>query len=139
MVSAAIIFLQTSCVIPQAVLLYRGRESVLPVRYFSLGKYGALINGISVAWVVFLDILYCFPTTVPITAQNMSYVSVVFTGLVGFVIVLWFTTKKGTFTGPRIDLDSLNARRLAAIETLEGVQAAAEYHPLRGSESRKED
>ncbi|KAG5659711.1 hypothetical protein KAF25_002270 [Fusarium avenaceum] len=139
MVSAAIIFLQTSCVIPQAVLLYRGRERVLPVRYFSLGKFGALINGISVAWVVFLDILYCFPTTVPITAQNMSYVSVVFTGLVGFVIVLWFTTKKGTFTGPRIDLDSLNARRLAAVETLEGTRLTAEYHPLRNSETRKED
>ncbi|KAH7245393.1 amino acid/polyamine transporter I [Fusarium tricinctum] len=124
MVSAAIIFLQTSCVIPQAVLLYRGRERVLPVRYFSL---------------VFLDILYCFPTTVPITAQNMSYVSVVFTGLVGFVIVLWFTTKKGTFIGPRIDLDSLNARRLAAVETLEGARLTAEYHPLRSSEARKED
>ncbi|GKU04897.1 amino acid transporter [Fusarium langsethiae] len=36
MVSAAIIFLQTSCVIPQAVLLYRGRERVLPLRYFNL-------------------------------------------------------------------------------------------------------
>ncbi|KAF4972505.1 hypothetical protein FSARC_929, partial [Fusarium sarcochroum] len=123
MVSAAIIFLQTSCVIPQAVILYRGRDRVLLPRYFSLGKYGALINSISVAWVVFLDILYCFPTAMPITAENMSYVSVVFTGLVGFVVILWFTTKKGVFTGPKIDIELLNARRVAAVGTLDGVRA----------------
>ncbi|EMT67641.1 Putative amino-acid permease C15C4.04c [Fusarium odoratissimum] len=139
MVSAAIIFLQTSCVIPQAVLLYRGRDRVLPLRYFSLGRYGAAINGISVAWVVFLDILYCFPTTMPVTPENMSYVSVVFTGLVAFVIALWFTTKKGTFTGPQINIDLLNARRMAAVQTLEGTRPTAEYHALRSSETVKED
>ncbi|RBR09356.1 uncharacterized protein FIESC28_09964 [Fusarium coffeatum] len=138
MVSAAIIFLQTSCIIPQAVLLYRGREKVLPLRYFSLGTFGAWINGISVAWVVYLDIQYCFPTVMPATAENMSYVSVVFVGLVGFVIVLWHTTKKGTFTGPRIDLDLLNARRVAAVGPLEG-QSPAEYHALRTSETGKQD
>ncbi|KAG7409212.1 Choline transport protein [Fusarium oxysporum f. sp. rapae] len=139
MVSAAIIFLQTSCVIPQAVLLCRGRDRVLPLRYFSLGRYGAAINGISVAWVVFLDILYCFPTTMPVTPENMSYVSVVFTGLVAFVIALWFTTKKGSFTGPQINLDLLNARRMAAVQTLEGTRPTAEYHALRSSEIVKED
>lgn len=74
----------------------------------------------------------------PVTAENMSYVSVVFVGLVGFVIVLWFTTKKNTFTGPRIDLDMLNARRVAAVGPLEGTNPA-EYHPLRNSEAVKSD
>jgi choline transport protein len=116
MVSAAIIFQQTSCIIPQAILLYRGRDKVLPERYFNLGRLGAPINAIAVAWVIFLDILYCFPTAMPVTPQNMSYVSVVSVGLVGFVIALWFATKRGTFKGPHIDLDLLNARRHAAIE-----------------------
>ncbi|RFU35487.1 hypothetical protein B7463_g879, partial [Scytalidium lignicola] len=115
MVSGAIIFLQTTCVIPQAIVLYRGRDRVLPQRYFNLGKFGAPINAISVAWVVFLDILYCFPTSLPVTPQNMSYVSVVCAGLMAFVITLWFTTKKGVFKGPNVDLDLLNERRLAAI------------------------
>ncbi|KAJ3542333.1 hypothetical protein NM208_g4154 [Fusarium decemcellulare] len=135
MVSAAIIFLQTSCVIPQAVVLYRGRDRVLPLRYFSLGKYGSLINGISVAWVVFLDILYCFPTSMPVTPQNMSYVSVVCTGLIGFVIALWFTTKRGTFTGPKIDLDLINARRVAAVE---GVLPEMDHtHSKAGVETKE--
>ncbi|KAF2493506.1 amino acid transporter [Lophium mytilinum] len=115
MLSAAIVFLQTSCVIPQAILLYRGRDKVLPERYFSLGKCGAAINGVSVAWVVFLDILYCFPTSMPVTPQNMSYVSVVSTGLVAFVIALWFTSKKGKFVGPHVNYALLEERRHAAI------------------------
>jgi choline transport protein len=116
MVSVNIIFLQTSCVIPQAILLWRGREKVLPPRYFNLGRLGAPINAISVAWVVFLDILYCFPTTRPVTPQNMSYVSVVAVGLWAFVVALWFTTKRGSFEGPKIDWDLLNERRIAATQ-----------------------
>lgn len=123
MVSAAIIFQQTSCIIPQAIVLYRGRDKVLPERYFNLGKFGPYINGLAVTWVTFLDILYCFPTLLPVTANNMSYVSVVSVGLVSFVIVLWFATKRKVFKGPKIDYDQLNARRHAAIEGVEELVA----------------
>ncbi len=115
MVSGAVIFQQTSCIIPQAILLYRGREKILPERYFNLGKFGPYINAVAVLWVCFLNILYCFPTTMPVTPQNMSYVSVVAFGLVSFVIILWFTTKRGVFTGPKIDFELLNERRNAAL------------------------
>lgn len=128
MVSACIFFLQTSCVIPQAIVLYRGRDRVLPKRYFNLGKLGAPINAIAVAWVVFLDILYCFPTAMPVSAANMSYVSVVAFGLIAFVIGLWFTTKRGVFKGPRIDIELLEERRNAALEgeTIGSVEVASD-------------
>lgn len=116
MVSTCIVFLQTSCVLPLAILLYRGRDRVLPARHFNLGRLGAPINAIAIAWVAFLDILYCFPTTLPVTPQNMSYVSVVVAGLLIFIITLWFTTKKGVFTGPKIDMVLLTERRNAALE-----------------------
>lgn len=115
MVNANILFLQTSCVIPQAIILYRGRDKILPRRYFNLGKLGAPINAVSVVWVIFLDILYCFPTSMPVTLNNMSWVPVVSVGLVSFIITLWFTTKKGRFTGPQIDMELLHARRFASI------------------------
>ena len=122
MVSAAIVFQQTSCIIPQAILLYRGRDRVLPERHFSLGKFGAAINATAVAWVIFLDVLYCFPTAMPVTPQNMSFVSVVSVGLVGFVFLLWVTTKRKVFKGPQIDYELLKVRRMAAIHSdLEGV------------------
>lgn len=126
MVSAAVIFQQTSCVIPQAVLLYRGREKVLPKRYFNLGRLGAYINALAVAWVVFLDVVYCFPTLLPATAKNMSYVSVVSAGLVAFVLILWFTTKRHEFKGPHVNHELMEQRRLAAIRAeITGVEVVS--------------
>ena len=117
MVSAAIIFQQTSCIIPQAIVLFRGREKVLPPRYFNLGRLGPVVNATAVAWVVFLDVLYCFPTLLPVTPQNMSYVSVVSAGFVAFVLGLWFTTKRKVFKGPNVNYELMEERRLAAIVT----------------------
>ena len=128
MVSAAIIFLQTSCVIPQAIILYRGRH-VLPPRFFSLGRYGVAFNAISVVWVLFLDIIYCIPTTVPITIEAMNYVSVVVVGLVGFVIILWFATKSKSFTGPKIDFEAVAKLRqegLTGLIVTDGLNVQAE-------------
>lgn len=126
MVSAAIVFQQTSCIIPQAILLYRGRDKVLPERHFSLGRFGVAINAIAVTWVIFLDVLYCFPTFMPVTPQNMSFVSVVSVGLVGFVLILWFTTKRRVFKGPQIDYELLKARRMMAIHSgPEGVDSVS--------------
>lgn len=51
----------------------------------------------------------------PVTPENMGYVSVVCTGLIGFVIVLWFTTKRKKFTEPRIDHNLLYQRHVAAL------------------------
>lgn len=116
MVATAIIFLQTSCAIPQAIVLYRGRDRVLPERYFSLGKYGAAFNSVSVAWVVFLDVLYCFPTSMPVTPQNMNYVSVISVGLLLFVVLLWFTTKRKVFKGPRVNYERMLAMRAQAVQ-----------------------
>lgn len=111
MVGAAIVFLQTSCVVPQAIVLWRGRDKTLPPRYFDLGRFGPFVNGIAILWVAFLDIIYCLPSLMPVTKNNMNYVSVVSVGLVSFVIGLWFCTKRGVFKGPKIDLEEVKRRR----------------------------
>lgn len=102
MVGAAVIFLQTSCALPQAIVLWRGRDKVLPERAFSLGKMGPAVNFISVIWVLFLDIIFFLPTERPVTKENMNYVSVVSVGLTLFVLGLYFFSKRGKFNGPRV-------------------------------------
>ncbi|GJN75776.1 hypothetical protein PLICBS_009882 [Purpureocillium lilacinum] len=99
-----------------ASILMAGRDRVLPERYFSLGKYGAAFNSVSVAWVVFLDVLYCFPTAMPVTPQNMNYVSVISVGLLLFVVLLWFTTKRKAFKGPRVNYERMLAMRAQAVQ-----------------------
>jgi len=102
MVGAAVIFLQTSCVLPQAILLFRGRDNVLPERPFTLGRLGPFINFLAVAWVVFLDILCCIPTEMPVTKENMNYISVVTVGLTSIVFLIYVFYKKGKYLGPRM-------------------------------------
>jgi choline transport protein len=116
MVSATVMFLQTSCAMPQAILLFRGRDQ-LPDRFFKLGALGPFVNATAVAWVVLVDILACFPTTLPVSAQNMNYMSVVAVGLVSMVMIFWFTTRKRHFKGPSVDFVRMAARRQAAIDT----------------------
>lgn len=133
MVNTTILFLQTSCVIPQAILLFRPR-TILPERHFNLGRLGIFINALSVAWVVFLDVLACFPVFRPVTPENMSYVSVVLVGLLGIVVVIWFTAKKGKFTGPNVNLDLMNERRRAVLnKAIVGVEVEKVWR--KGGES----
>ncbi|CAI7629664.1 unnamed protein product [Penicillium glandicola] len=106
MVGAAIIFLQTSCALPQAILLWRGRH-IMPERPFSLGRFGFAINLISVLWVILLDILCFLPTEMPVTKENMNYVSVVSAGLTAAVFALYIFSKKGQYLGPRLRNEDL--------------------------------
>ncbi|KAF4923094.1 Choline transport protein [Colletotrichum viniferum] len=73
MVSASIIFLVGSYVIPQAILLFVDRDELLPERPFSLGRFGYAVNFISTIWTVLLVIACCLPTEYPITPYNMNY------------------------------------------------------------------
>jgi choline transport protein len=83
----------------------------------NLGKFGVVVNALAVSWVVFLNVIYCFPTRMPVSEKNMNYVSVVCAGMMGFILLLWFTTKKKTFVGPTIDIKALHARREEAMQT----------------------
>ncbi len=74
MVSANVIFMMTSYVIPQAILVCRGRSTVLPKRHYDLGRWGAVINMIACLWAILLDVVACIPMTVPVTLANMNWV-----------------------------------------------------------------
>lgn len=74
MVSANIVFMMASYAIPQGIVAYRGRSSILPARNFDLGKFGLPINIISCVWVGFLAVVACVPTVRPISISNMNWV-----------------------------------------------------------------
>jgi choline transport protein len=98
--NASILFINLSYVIPQAIVVYRGRSKTIPKRYLNLGAFGAFCNIFSTAWVAFYIVIFCFPTNNPPTVQNMNYVAVVFVGAMLIIIAVWLCGKKSTFTGP---------------------------------------
>lgn len=72
------VFMQMCCALPQMILLYHGRDKILPNRPFSLGRLGSTV-----------------------TKENMNSVVVVTAGFTGIMFALYLP-KRGTFKGPRV-------------------------------------
>ena len=65
---------------------------------FRLGGFSKPIAGVSVAWIVFITIIFCLPTTNPVTSQTFNYtpaaVGIVALGALGSWVLWarhWFT------------------------------------------------
>ena len=71
---------------------------------FTLGRYGLVTNLYSIVWGIFACVFVVFPTTVPVTAENMNYASLVFGGAMIFSGVAWFVYGKDRYHGPISEL-----------------------------------
>ncbi|GIK01579.1 hypothetical protein Aspvir_005617 [Aspergillus viridinutans] len=99
-VSMAILSMNVTYVIPQGILLFRGREKILVDRYFDLGRYGVFVNAFSCLWVGLYTVIFCFPTIMPPTPSNMNYLAPVVVAIVVLILAVWYGGKKKTFSGP---------------------------------------
>ncbi|CAH0027194.1 unnamed protein product [Clonostachys rhizophaga] len=130
MVSVSIIFLVSSYVIPQAILLWVDRNESLPERPFHLGRFGYAINLFSTLSTLLLIIACCLPTAFPITYTNMNYnrynlaspynitfrlltllFSIVTACLLLFIWSGWMFSRRDVFKGPPINRSLLAKAR----------------------------
>jgi choline transport protein len=84
------------------MLLIRKRlyHEPIPFGPWRLGRYGLAVNMYGALFGIFISVFALFPTTIPVTAQNMNYA-----GPVIFVLILvagldWFIRGKDMFKGP---------------------------------------
>lgn len=104
-INLSILSLNITYTIPQAVVVIRGRDKVLPKRQFNLGPVlGPICNTFSVIWMLVFTVLFCFPVFLPVTLQNMNYLSVVVAAVCLFILILWWGGKRKTFEGPHVEL-----------------------------------
>uniref|UniRef100_A0A0B7JMQ3 Amino acid permease/ SLC12A domain-containing protein n=1 Tax=Bionectria ochroleuca TaxID=29856 RepID=A0A0B7JMQ3_BIOOC len=99
-VSVGVIALAASYAIPIIISLLSGREQVNKAAWKMPSNVGWVVNVIAVLWILFEIILFCFPTTLPVTAVSMSYASVVFIGLWGLSAVWYGVHARKVFKGP---------------------------------------
>lgn len=97
----ATICLSTSYGLPILISMIRGRQDVRN-SIFSLGRFGYVINAVTIAWIVLAVVLFCMPYTLPTTAASMNYASVVFAGFATISIVWYFAYARKHFTGPPV-------------------------------------
>ncbi|GAM41228.1 amino acid permease [Talaromyces pinophilus] len=68
---------------------------------FTLGRWGAPVNWISIVWVVFISVILFFPPTRPITAANMNYAICVALFIALFSLSWWWLSARNKYIGPR--------------------------------------
>ncbi|KAM5512951.1 amino acid permease [Fusarium oxysporum f. sp. phaseoli] len=100
----ATICLSSSYGVPVAVNMVRGRKIVKHSPY-PLGKFGPIINGICVVWIVFSIVIFCMPVSLPVEPGTMNYASAVFAGFAAIAIVWYAAYARKNFTGPPVHDD----------------------------------
>lgn len=141
--SASVVLLQISYVIPILLLLVRGRKMLDTVcfhvgpRHFNLGKAGYIINAWAVLFALFTDVFFVFPAELPVTPSGMNYTVVIAYGVVPLLAILsWVFHGRKEYTGPRnLDLALEIARRGLTqededrgVRAAEGEEEAAQTH-----------
>lgn len=113
----ATICLSVSYGIPILVSLIRKRKAVAHSS-FSLGKFGFIINLLTVVWIALAIVLFCMPTAIPVTPVTMNYASVVFMGFAS-ISVFWYVVRgRKNFTGPPVPVDVERIDRGKVIDDL---------------------
>ena len=95
----ATICLSISYCVPILVSLIRKRKLVKESP-FPLGKFGPVINGITIVWIVLATVIFCMPIAIPVTPSSMNYASVVFMFFAVVSAGWYFVYAKDHFTGP---------------------------------------
>ncbi|GAM42824.1 hypothetical protein TCE0_044r17147 [Talaromyces pinophilus] len=93
MLGAAVTINNVAYLIPIATNMIMGRTG-MHKGVFHMGKWGWLINGVTVAWLLFAIVFFSFPYSMPVTVQNMNYTCVVVGGLPILILVWWFVGSK---------------------------------------------
>ena len=113
--SVSTIALTISYNIPILTLLVVGRDK-LPPGGIRLGRWGPLVNWVSVVYCSVTTVLFFFPASPHPTASNMNYAIAVFAVMMGVALLFWFVRGKHTYlqTNAAI-LEMEHARQLESV------------------------
>lgn len=110
----ATICLSTSYGLPILVSVLRGRKLVANSSY-SLGKFGFVINILTLCWICLAVVLFCMPTSLPVNSTDMNYSSVLLVGFAMISLVWYFIRGRKDFTGPPIASD-VDAKEVGVVK-----------------------
>ncbi|KAJ4393144.1 hypothetical protein N0V93_002351 [Gnomoniopsis smithogilvyi] len=96
-----IILTTVSYAIPFAANVITKRRH-FPSGPFYLGKWGNAVNIAAVVLITFFNIFYCFPFSVPTTAEAMNYNSVILVGVIAVTAAWWFIHARRNYPGPKV-------------------------------------
>ncbi|UZJ57607.1 hypothetical protein CBS101457_006927 [Exobasidium rhododendri] len=88
-----------SYAVPIAISMMNGRREVAKAPWKCSPLVGWTVNAVSLAWSVFQLVLFCMPTSLPVTATSMNYASVVLVGFGALSLVWYYIYAHAHYTG----------------------------------------
>lgn len=76
-------------------------RNTFPRGEFHLGRFGSPIAIISSIWLGVTSIIMFFPSTYPVTKDNMNYAVVIVAGVLLIAAIYWFVSARHWFVGPK--------------------------------------
>ncbi|MEV0275260.1 amino acid permease [Streptomyces sp. NPDC050610] len=67
---------------------------------WNLGRYGKLVAGVAVTWIVISNVLFMLPQASPITPSSFNYAPIALAAVLLIATVWWFATARRRFQGP---------------------------------------
>ncbi|OCK76744.1 putative GABA permease [Lepidopterella palustris CBS 459.81] len=92
--------LTSYCIIIFCVLLKRIRGQPLPARRWSLGRYGSVVNVLSLCFLAPIFVFSFFPATTPVVPTTMNWAIVMYGGMIIFSTGYYFLYGKHVYTPP---------------------------------------
>lgn len=111
-IMSAIMLLNVSYAIPQAILITRDRAQCLPKRPLDLGRWGYICNVFAPLWITGMGFMVCLPPSLPVTVGSMNYSAPVLVGLTLIILIFWILIGH-QFKGPIIDWNMLGIKNEA--------------------------
>lgn len=76
------------------LLVVHGRKNLPKRRYFSLGKFGYVVNIVALGWLILAAIVFSFPFSYPVTNDSMNWASVVGATAITLSLLNWIVVRK---------------------------------------------
>ncbi|KAI0754561.1 amino acid transporter [Daedaleopsis nitida] len=106
---ASVVGLYTSYATPILLRITSGRDRLVPGP-FTLGRWYLPIGSVAVAWVAFIVVLLCFPTSQMTDAVDMNYASVIVLAVFIFASASWVLSARRWFVGPLPNIGTIDEK-----------------------------
>ncbi|KAK8252293.1 putative choline transporter Hnm1 [Phyllosticta capitalensis] len=90
MLGSAVTINNMAYLIPITTNILQGRRALVRGKFHMGAAPGLVVNGVTVAWLVFAIVFFSFPYYQPVTAENMNYTCVCVGGIAIIALVWWF-------------------------------------------------
>ncbi|WZH45495.1 amino acid/polyamine transporter I [Fusarium acuminatum] len=87
-----------------SIIYVRLSGSNIKLGEWNLGRFGLPINIFALVYTLYVIIFLPFPSTLPVTPENMNYCGPVMVAVLAIAVGLWFTHARKHWTGPNLTI-----------------------------------